>query len=332
MPESGIDRRGVLRTATVGAAALTSMAALSATAAPATAASNGRTRAWTVAKPTTGGATATFRWLGTAGWRIDIGTRTVLVDPYLSRYDTGLFADAFDPATKLTVAAETVAEHAGRPETVLVTHSHWDHFNDVPHIATTTGARVIGTMTTYQLGLAFGIPSGQLGVVKGGEVLDFGDYVVEVVASLHSRNAAYSIGIPGVRLSLPPKPATVGDLPEGDTLAYQLTVKNGPKVFFMGASDFVERNVTGLRPDIAMIAMASSDATHAYVPRLLDALDYPEIVIPVHWDDFETGLTNPPSVAPTDRRRLEIMIAAIRRAAPKSRIVVPEYLTGYTFA
>ncbi|MFD0970633.1 MBL fold metallo-hydrolase, partial [Plantactinospora endophytica] len=277
------------------------------------------------------GAAATFRWFGTAGWRIDIGTRTVLVDPYLSRYRTGLFEGAMDLATPLTVDTATVDQHVGRPETVLVTHSHWDHFNDVPHIAATTGARVLGTMTTYQLGLAAGIPSGQLGLFKGGEVLDFGDYTVEVVASLHSRNAAYSIGIPGLRLSRPPKPATVGDLPEGDTLAYQLTVRNGPAVFFMGASDFVERNVTGLRPDIAMVAMAASTATHEYLPRLLDALGHPAIVVPVHWDNFETPLSNPPPVAPADRPRLAAMVDTIRKASPRSRIVLPEYLTSYTF-
>jgi L-ascorbate metabolism protein UlaG (beta-lactamase superfamily) len=331
MPEPRLNRRGLLRTAAVGVAAT----GLSATAAPGLAApavAAGRSAPAGRTRTQEANAAATFRWFGTAGWRIDIGARTVLVDPYLSRHKTGLFDGGMNPATPLTVATSTVAEYVGRPETVLVTHSHWDHFNDVPHIATTTGARVIGTMTTYQLGLACGIPSGQLGVVKGGEVLDFGDYSVEVVASLHSRNAAYSIGIPGVRLSQPPKPATVADLPEGDTLAYQLTIRNGPAVFFMGASDFAERNVTGLTPDIAMIAMASSTATYEYVPRLLEALDYPEIVVPVHWDNFETELRNPPPVAPADRQRLEAMIEAIRRTAPRTSIVVPEYLTGYTFA
>lgn len=337
MPESRIDRRDLLRTAAVGAAALTSVAGLSTSAsaaAPTAVAASGPLAA-NLGRPGDrrrgGNAAATFRWFGTSGWRIDIGARTVLVDPYLTRFDTGLFKGAFDQATKLTVDVDTVARHAGRPETVLVTHTHWDHFNDVPRIAATSGARVIGTMTAYQLGLAYGTPSGQLSPVKGGEVLEFGDYTVEVVGSLHSRNAAYSMAFPGVRLSRPAKPRTIADLPEGDTLAYQLTVRNGPAVFFMGGSDFVERNVSGLAPDVAMIAMASSDATHDYVPRLLDALGRPEIVVPVHWDNFETPLRNPPPVAPADRQRLDAMVEAVRRAAPKSRIVVPEYLTGYTF-
>lgn len=307
------DRRVFIRTAVAGTAVAAGLTAAS----PAVAAARS--------------ASAALRWFGTAGWRIDVGPHTVLVDPYLSRYPTGLFAGAFNPATPLTVDAAAIAGRIGRPETVLVTHTHWDHFNDVPHIATTTGARVFGTLTAYHLALAGGVPAAQLSPVKGGEVLDFGDYTVEVVSSLHSRNAAYSLAFPGVRVTQPPPPRTIADLPEGDTLAYQLAVKNGPKVFFMGGSDFVARNLTGLDPDVAMVALQSTTATADYVPRLMEALSHPRIVVPVHWDNFETPLANPPSVAAGDKDRLDALVAAVRRASPRSQVVVPAYDTPYTF-
>jgi L-ascorbate metabolism protein UlaG (beta-lactamase superfamily) len=274
---------------------------------------------------------ATFRWLGTSGWRVDIGTKTLLVDPYLSRFKTGLFEPPFNQDTELTVDTTRIADHPGTPQTILVTHTHWDHFNDVPHIAGQSGARVFGTLTAYQLGLAYGLPTSRLAPVKGGEVLDFGDYTVEVVASVHSRNASYSLAFPGVRVTPPPKPATIADLPEGDTLAYQVTVRGGPSVFFMGASDFVERNLAGLAPDVAMIAVPSTDVTHQYVPRLLAALDWPATVVPVHWDNFEVELRNPPTVTGKDKDRLDLFVAAVRDLAPRTRILLPEYLTPYTF-
>jgi L-ascorbate metabolism protein UlaG (beta-lactamase superfamily) len=270
-----------------------------------------------------GSAAATFRWFGTSGWRVDIGAKTLLVDPYLSRYPA-------TATTPLTVDTTRIADHPGTPQTILVTHTHWDHFNDVPHIAEQSGARVFGTLTAYHLGLAYGLPVERLSPVKGGEVLDFGEYTVEVVASLHSRNPSYSITYPGVRLTPTAKPATVADLPEGDTLAYQVTVRGGPSVFFMGASDFVERNLAGLAPDVAMIPVPATDATHDYVPRLMTALDRPATVVPVHWDSLDGELTNPPT-APT-RDRLDAFVAAVGRVSPRTRIVVPEYLTPYTFA
>lgn len=229
------------------------------------------------------------------------------------------------------MAADVVDRFADRAENILVTHTHWDHFNDVPHIAARTGARVLGTLTAHHLGLAYGLPAGQLAPVKGGEVLDFDGYTIEVVGSLHSRNAAWSMAFPGVRVSPPPRPTKISDLPEGDTLAYQIRVDGGPSVFFMGASDLDERNLAGLAPDVAMIASAATTSVADYVPRLMAALDHPRTVVPVHWDNFETPLTNPPTVATTDRARLDALIADVRRVSPRSRVVVPEYHTAYRF-
>ncbi|MEV0457768.1 MBL fold metallo-hydrolase [Catellatospora methionotrophica] len=326
MSKHPVDRRRFLRTAAAG----TAMAAIPVTAAPVLAAP-----AAAAPTPRTGTGrrqTATLRWLGTSGWRIEVGARTLLIDPYLSRYDTGLFRPPFNPATELKVDPTAVAAHAGKAENVFVTHTHWDHFNDVPHIAKTTGARVFGTLTAYHLGLASGVPSGQLSPVKGGEVLEFGDYFVEVVSALHSRNPSYSMAFPGVRTSPGiPAPVTIADLPEGDTLCYQVTVKDGPKMFFMGASDFVERNLDGLKPDVAMLALPSTGNTHDYVPRLLEALDRPAVVVPVHWDNFETPLQNPPVVAPADADKLAAFEAAIRQVAPRTTILRPQYATPYTF-
>ncbi|BCL17311.1 MBL fold metallo-hydrolase [Micromonospora sagamiensis] len=321
MTDSPLARRRFLGTA--AGAALSTAVATVATGSEGSAAPRRRRAA---------GSGATFRWLGTSGWRIDIGTTTVLVDPYLSRFHTGLFDGAFDPATELTVDTARIADIPGTPRTILVTHTHWDHFNDVPHIAGRSGARMFGTLTAYHLGMAYGLPTSQLSPVKGGEVLDFGDHTVEVVASLHSRNGSYSMAFPGVRVAVPARPEKVEDLPEGDTLSFLLTPRGGPSVFFMGASDFVERNLAGIAPDVAMIAVPNTDVTPAYVPRLLAALDWPATVVPVHWDHFEVALRNPPTVTPGDRNRLDAFLAAVRRVAPGTRILVPEYLTPYTFA
>ncbi|MFG2474427.1 MBL fold metallo-hydrolase [Streptomyces fagopyri] len=273
---------------------------------------------------------ASFRWLGTSGWRIDVDGRTVLFDPYVTRFRTGLFDGAFDAGTELRTDPGLVREHVGHPELVLVSHAHWDHLADVPHIARTTGARVVGTETTYHLLVAFGVDPGQISVVKGGEVLDFGGGVtVEVVASLHSRNKKYSYFAPGT-LHAPPAtpPRTISDLPEGDTLAFLVTAgSGGPSAFLMGASDFCERAARGLRPDLAMVAVPAGTATHDYVPRLLRALDRPDVVVPVHWDNFEEPLTAPPRRDPS--MDLDAFVARVRRSSPSGRIVVPDYRTVY---
>lgn len=312
------DRRTLLRGAAFGAAApllpLAGTASASAPKAPV---------------PHAGAAAVCLRWLGTAGWRIDVGGRTVLFDPYLTRFRTGLFDGAFDPATPLVTDPGVVREHIGAPELVLVSHSHWDHLSDVPYIATSTGARVVGTETTYHLLTAWGVDPGQISVVKGGEVLDFDGITVEVAASLHSRNAKRSYFAPGT-LNAPPgrAPSTIADLVEGDTLAFHVTAQDsGLSAFLTGGSDVAERAVQGLRPDLAMVAVPSSSATSRYVPRLMGALGNPGVVVPVHWDNFERPLSEPPSRDPSTT--LDAFTAEVRRVSPGSRITVPDYRTTY---
>ncbi|NMO38243.1 MBL fold metallo-hydrolase [Streptomyces sp. GMY01] len=349
-----LGRRAVLRGAALGAAAplIPATAATAATAAPAseapgtavpataahdaatattattaTGASAGESAAGD--SPAPAAASVAFRWLGTAGWRIDVGDRTVLFDPYLTRFPTGLFDGAFDPRTRLRTDPKTVDAHIGRPELVLVSHSHWDHLSDVPHIAKTTGARVVGTETTYHLLVSLGVDAGQISVVKGGEVLDFGGITVEVVPSLHSRNKSCSYFAPGTLHARPARtPRTIADLPEGDTLAFQVTAgAGGPSAFLMGASDFSERAVSGLRPDLAMVAVPTSTSTPRYVPRLLRALGTPGVVVPVHWDDFELPLTGSP--VPDPAADLDAFLAQVREVSPATRVVRPDYRTVY---
>ncbi|MFB6893141.1 MBL fold metallo-hydrolase [Kitasatospora sp. NPDC056327] len=339
MQHPGLDRRTFLGTAAVaGAGLVTATAALPAAATEPAAAAEPTAAAEPVATagsgtaPTAGRPSATdtvYRWFGTAGWRIDHGARTVLFDPYLTRFDTGLHSGTFSERTALRVDTGLVDAHVGRPELVLVSHSHWDHVNDVPHIARTNGATVVGTETTYHLLRAWGVPASQLVVVRGGEVLDFGDgLVVEAVASRHSRNAHHQYFAPGTLHSAPARPPeTIGDLVEGDTLAFQVSLAGGPAAFLMGASDFAERELAGLRPDVAMVAVPGSTATHRYVARLLTALGRPRTVVPVHWDTFETELVNP--VRPD--ADLGAFLAQVRQAAPGTRVVVPDYLTPRTF-
>ena len=84
-----------------------------------------------------------LRWLGTTGFHLEVGGASVLVDPYLSRFDTGLAADSFDPSTPLHVDDEAIdlalGGLPGPAATVLVTHTHWDHFNDVPAVVAREG-------------------------------------------------------------------------------------------------------------------------------------------------------------------------------------------------
>ncbi|SKC76245.1 MBL fold metallo-hydrolase [Krasilnikoviella flava] len=275
---------------------------------------------------------ATFRWLGVAGWQIRTPRSHLLVDPYLTRFDTGLAKGRFSPTTGLTVDPVAVddalgrSDESGRVTATLVTHTHWDHFGDVPHIATTRGGTVFTTLTGYHLARSLGVDDTQVAVLKGGEEIVVGDLVVRAVRSLHSRARNGGVLFPGVRHEVPRRPATIADLPEGDTLAFLLRAPTGRSVLLLGASDFDDTSLRGLRPDVVTMPVPANDVTNDYVERLLDVLDSPRVVVPVHWDHFETPPTTPPTVQDdATAEQLRSMVATVHRVAPHARVVMPDY-------
>src|SRR5262245_63267157 len=120
-------------------------------------------------------------------------------------------------------------------------------------------------------------------------------YTSEVFPSVHSMGGTKKYAVPGHVVSVPASPPTwLGDLPEGDIHIYVLTIGGKYSIFLMSSGNYIERAIAGLRPDVARIAPLSSNNTHAFTPRLVKALNYPKIVLPTHWDDFEASLSEPP--------------------------------------
>ncbi|TGA83843.1 MBL fold metallo-hydrolase, partial [Streptomyces palmae] len=150
---------------------------------------------------TRGSSGVRLRWLGNNGWEIRIDRpgkqpATVLIDPWLTRFHTGTYTPAgADPKTELTVDTDLIDRHRLVADQILVTHGHYDHLPDVPHLARTTGATVLGTETHANLLRALGAPEGQLSVVSGGEYLRCDGYTIRVLRSLHS--------MPGPRAQVP---------------------------------------------------------------------------------------------------------------------------------
>lgn len=279
-------------------------------------------------------------WFGTNGWKIQFranGTdRTILLDPFFARFKTGFFTGTFDPKTPLTpAAAELIDRHIPTAvDHILIGHGHWDHIADVPAIQRRTGAMVIGSETHWHLMRGFGLPDEKLVIVEGGEVMAFDGYTIEVFAGLHSLGATRKYVLPGHLLSDPPAPKVVGDLPEGDTLCYLLSVDDGPSLFLMSSANFVERAFAGIRPDVALVAGIFREQIRHYTDRLTAALGHPPVLLPTHWDNFE----RPYDDGPQDLRdivgeqgALDTFVRDLKRSSPRSRVVVLDFFETFEY-
>jgi len=279
-----------------------------------------------------GSAGANFKWFGTDGWEISFGNKTILLDPWFSRFDTGFFAGKFNAKTPIKVEEALIDQHVSKADQILIGHGHWDHMADIPYIAKKTGAQVIGSETHANVLRASGVTEGKIVQVKGGEFMQFDGYTIEVFPGLHSMGPTKKHAVPGHLYSVPPPPTTVGDMPEGDSLIYLITVGGKFSIFLMSTANFVERAIAGIKPDVALVASIFANQIHNFTPRLLKALNYPRVILPTHWDNFE----KPYSEGPQDLRaifgdpaNLDLWVKEAKQVSPKSKIVVLKFFEAY---
>jgi L-ascorbate metabolism protein UlaG (beta-lactamase superfamily) len=253
----------------------------------------------------------TLTYLGVAGWQLDGGGHTVLVDPYFSRPDLDR-PIASEPAA---VAARSPA----RADLVLVGHTHVDHALDAPAVAARTGAELVGSLSTALYARAAGLADDRIVTVKGGEDYAFaGDLSVRVVPALHS--ALGDKHVFGSAFTAPPTlPLGFDGFVEGGTFAYLIRLA-GQRVFVLGSANFVERELAGLEPDVAIVGTGLRQEIFDYTCRLLHALGDPPLVIANHFDDWR----GPPVDAPADED-LTAFVAEVERCAPGTRVVVPRH-------
>jgi L-ascorbate metabolism protein UlaG (beta-lactamase superfamily) len=287
-----------------------------------------------LAVPATTSRPVVLRYLGTAGWEISDGNVVILVDPYLSRIKGppppgGTGQTPSDPRPAYSwgdVATPDVAAidaHVQRADLVLVTHTHYDHVLDVPHIALKTHTSVVGTESTQNVMRANGVPEKQLITVRGGEDYQFAGFSLRVVPSIHSpldqkRYFSSAVAPPGMKA-----PLTLQQMhPEGGTLAYLIRI-GAHQILAFGGMNYLERELLGLRPDVVLVgAGGSRKELYDYCGRLLRALEHPALVLPTHWDNF---------LLPFDASQqpamdaLKSFIDEVRAASPNTKVIVPKY-------
>ena len=88
--------------------------------------------------------------------------------------------------------------------------------------------------------------------------------------------------------------------------------------------NFIERQVEGLRPDIALVGAAPSHLEiYEYTPRLMKALGFPRVVMPTHADNFQAPYG---SAIAYRTEWVEAFSEEVRVASPGTRLIIPLHL------
>jgi L-ascorbate metabolism protein UlaG (beta-lactamase superfamily) len=244
-------------------------------------------RAYT-AQPAAGALTA--RWLGVTAVLLSDGTHAVLVDPFFTR-PRGFWRLALNrPIAPDEALIKDWLARAGvtKLDAVLVSHSHYDHAMDAGVVARLTGATLMGSASTLNIGRGAGLPESRLQTLAFGPV-SFGPFQVTFV---ESRHAGATGGAPTGEIMQPlVPPARFLDYKQGGAYSILIAHPRG-RVLHHGSAGYVPGALAGFKADVVFLGVALLPELAPYLAEVVDAVGAHR-VMPVHWDDFTQPLDQP---------------------------------------
>ncbi|MGZ8477971.1 MAG: MBL fold metallo-hydrolase [Candidatus Binatia bacterium] len=255
-----------------------------------------------------------MKWVGTAGWEIRVGDAVILIDPFLTRREAAA-------GVEWKTNDNEVSRVITKADFIFAGHSHADHIADIPVIAKRFGARVFGSRTTINIALTAGVDKSRLTTISGGEKFDFKDFSVQVIESQHGvlnrggrrRQAKFE------EVLRPWNGPIMGEaFVQGGSYLYYFTFGN-LRVLHQSTGNFIEDNLKGLRPDVAILA-DNSNYDWAAALKILR----PKIVIIHHYDEWRTPYGD--GIPESNKRRAQRFERLIKSVDKQIKVIIPELL------
>jgi len=229
----------------------------------------------------------TVMFIGVATLLFDDGETAIMTDGYFSRptqSELRAVAPDREGISKALKRAGVTSLAA-----VIPVHSHFDHALDSPIVAMQTGALLVGSSSTANIGRGYGLAEERIRTVKFGDSLSFGRFKVHFLESAHLP-IGYAPGPISAPLTVPAPASAFG---QGD--AYSLLIEHeGRRILVQGSAGFVPGALQGRSADVIYLGtggLTVRDATYqaAYWQEIVRTVGARR-VIPIHWDNFYRSL------------------------------------------
>jgi L-ascorbate metabolism protein UlaG (beta-lactamase superfamily) len=234
--------------------------------------------------------TMTVTFIGVATLLFDDGETAIMTDGFFSRPSMWSMLSVKPDQERITRALQRAG--VTKLAAVIPVHSHYDHAMDSPTVAQQTGALLVGSKSTANIGRGYKLPEDRIRTVANGETLSFGRFKVTFI---HSAHLPSSFATGEVEEPLEP-PAGATKYKVGD--CYTLLVEHGGKtVLVQGSAGFIPGALKGRKADVAYLGvggLGTRDASYqqSYWDEIVAATGARRVV-PIHWDDFFKSLDEP---------------------------------------
>jgi len=242
----------------------------------------------------------TVRWTGTSTLVFSDGDTTWMVDGWFSRPGPlRLLLGEIEP--DLAAIERGLARNGvERLSVVFPVHSHYDHAMDAPEVARRTGALLLGSESTANIGRGWGLDEWQIHAVADREPIQVGRFALTPIESRHFQfpdpaMRERALADPEIREPLVP-PVSAFDYRLGK--AYVLHVAH-PKGSWLvvGSAGFVEGGLEGFPADVVFLGtggLGSQTAEYRETYwRETVARARPARVVPIHWDSLTGPIEGP---------------------------------------
>jgi L-ascorbate metabolism protein UlaG (beta-lactamase superfamily) len=234
-----------------------------------------------------------LQWLGTAGFMVEYGGSSFLIDPYLSRVPLSRPVQTLKP------------EDISGADQIYISHGHFDHLYDVPAIMVAGKSSVYCSETAAATLLREGADNSRIySVTADGAIYDFDGYRAEAFFSRHVKfdiplitRTLWRMGLGGYRRIT--NAGISRNYQVGQVLSWRFTI-NGYSIqhFGSGGSMLEELERLATRPlDLLLVPLQGHtnicDIAFEYV-RILK----PRMVIPNHQDDFYPPISTAVDIRP----------------------------------
>jgi L-ascorbate metabolism protein UlaG (beta-lactamase superfamily) len=235
---------------------------------------------------------------GVATLLFDDGETAWMTDGFFSR--PSLLRTAFTRIAPDPAAIDAGLRSLGvdRLAAVVPVHSHHDHAMDAPIVALRTGALLVGSESTLNVGRGLGMPEERMWRVLPGDAVTVGHWTLTFIASRHVPLPITRTGVvETIDAPLVP-PAHALQWREGQTWAILAAhPRLAAPLLVLGSAGFVPGALAGQRAGTVFLGVGGAGKQPIeYLSRWWDESVKTvgaTRVIAIHWDDFAQPLSQP---------------------------------------
>ncbi len=235
-------------------------------------------------------------FFGTTTLLFDDGKDQILFDVHFTRPSLPVYIFG-SQGTDQKIAEEMMKKHPmDRLKAIFISHSHHDHVMDLPFAANRTGAQVYGSASALNVARGGNVSEDKLVEFEADRTYTVGDFSVKVLRSIHSKPTILNNDL-GQTIDQPLRqPARLRDYKEGGSYDFYVETKE-KKYLIRPSFNYIEGQLDGYRADVlflgvAGLAKADAETEKKFFQETIEKVR-PDLVIPLHWDNFFSPLDKP---------------------------------------